>query len=231
MNFCSKQKADANLKGDVNMQKHPITIVRSYSSKSEWGRLSKCLADDHNYLSVGDCITDKLKDGREFTVEVVALSPYDPNTVAFVFKDCVCDYHMNDNATNDGGWRDSKMREWLSTELFELLPDELQNAIKPRTIRQKQNGDIISSVDWIWLPSHTEVFGEEIESDVDDVQFEWFKNYRSRVKLDTEGKSAPWWERSPDYNNYTAFCTVYANGFAYNSYAHSSSGVAPAFII
>lgn len=213
------------------MQKHPITIVRSYSSKSEWGKMSKCLANDPDYLSVGDCITDKLKDGREFTVEVVALSPYDPNTVAFVFKDCICDYRMNDNVTNDGGWRDSKMREWLSTELFEILPDELQNAIKPRTIRQKQNGDIISSVDWIWLPSHTEVFGEEIESDVDDVQFEWFKNCRNRVKLDTDGTSAFWWERSPRYDYSGNFYIVYASGSAHYGRAHLSYGVAPAFII
>lgn len=213
------------------MQKHPITIVRSYSSKSEWSKLSECLANDPNYLSVGDCITDKLKDGREFTVEVAALSPYDPNTAAFVFKDCICDYRMNDNATNDGGWRDSEMREWLSTELFELLPDELQNAIKPRTIWQKQNGDIISSVDWIWIPSHTEVFGGGMESDVDDVQFEWFKNCRNRVKLDADGKPACWWERSPYcyYNN--RFCRVYTNGCANFSYADCSGGVAPAFII
>lgn len=213
------------------MQKHLITIVRSYSSKSEWGKLSKRLANDPNYLSVGDCITDKLKDGREFTVEVVALSPYDPNTAAFVFKDCICDYRMNDNATNDGGWRDSKMREWLSTELFELLPDELQNAIKPRTIRQKQNGEIISSVDRLWLPSHTEVFGGEMESDVDDVQFEWFKNRKNRIKLDADGSPAYWWERSPSYFCSNYFCRVDAGGSASSYRACYSYGVAPAFII
>lgn len=213
------------------MQKNPITITRRYDSRSEWSILSQCLADDPNYLSVGDCITDKLKDGREFTVEVVALSPYSPNTAVFVFRDCICDYRMNDNDTNAGGWRDSLIRRWLGTEFFELLPNDLQDVIKSRTIRQKQNGEIISSVDRLWLPSYTEVFGGKMESDVDDVQFEWFKNRKNRIKLNADDSPAPWWERSPYYHYSGHFCLVSTNGSANDSGAYYSRGVAPAFII
>lgn len=213
------------------MQKYPITITRRYDSRSEWNKLSQCLADDPNYLSIGDCITDRLKDGREFTVEVTALSPYDPNTAIFVFKDCICDYRMNVTNTNSGGWRDSLLRGWLCTEFFELLPDELQNVIKPRTINQKQNGDIITSVDRLWLPSYTEVFGGGMESDVGDVQFEWFKNCKNRIKLDADGSPADWWERSPYYGSSADFCYVNTSGSADYLYAYYSFGVAPAFII
>lgn len=213
------------------MQKNPITVTRRYDSRSEWSKLSQCLADDPNYLSVGDCITDKLKDGREFTVEVVALSPYSPNTAAFVFKDCICDYRMNANDTNAGGWKESLMRAWLNTEFYKLLPDDLQNVIKSRMIQQKQNGEIISSVDRLWLTSHTEVFGGETELDVDDVQFEWFKNRKNRIKLNPDGSLAYWWERSPYYSSSYGFCNVFTNGSAYIDSAHLSNGVAPAFII
>jgi len=208
-----------------------ISITRRFSSRSKWSEVAKVLAAGNDgYLSVGDVITDKLKNGETFSVEVVALNPYAENTAVFVFKDLPERYVMNDDATNRGGWRDCKMRRHLRDEFFALLPDDLQAVIKERTIKQKLNGNIVTTQDKLWIMSHVEIFGGTYETDIDDVQFEWFKDRRNRIKF-FNGEPYFWWERSPYYYNTGSFCRVYTNGNANFSNAHYSTGVAPAFMV
>lgn len=211
-----------------------VGITRRYESRSKWSDIARNVsADSAGYLSVGDCITDKLKDGREFTVEVAAIDPYDANTVVLVFKNAIESHCMNNDATNDGGWRDSGMRQWLNEEFIELLPDELQKVIKPRFISQRQGDRILESEDKLWLLSEMEIFGicGHSNSDEDDTQFELFKDARNRVKTYVDGTSAIWWERSPYYSGNSNFCYVSTYGRALTYGADFSFGVAPAFII
>lgn len=211
-----------------------VGITRRYESRSKWSDIARNVsADSAGYLSVGDCITDKLKDGREFTVEVAAIDPYDTNTVVLVFKNAIESHCMNNDATNEGGWRDSGMRQWLNEEFIELLPDELQKVIKPRFISQRQGDRILESEDKLWLLSEMEIFGicGYSNSDEDDTQFELFKDAKNRVKTYADGTSAYWWGRSPSYYNSYSFCFVNTNGSAYLNFASYSYGVAPAFII
>lgn len=211
-----------------------VGITRRYESKSKWSDIARNVSrDSAGYLSVGDCITDRLKDGREFTVEVAAVNPYETNTVVLVFKNAIGDHCMNAVATNDGGWRDSEMRRWLNEEFIELLPDELRTAIKPRLISQRQDERILESEDKLWIPSEVEIFGESVysRSDEDDTQFELFKDIKNRMKTYADGSPASWWERSPYYNYSSTFCYVNTSGSAYYFSAYYSYGVAPAFII
>lgn len=211
-----------------------VGITRHYESKSKWSDIARNVSrDSAGYLSVGDCITDRLKDGREFTVEVAAINPYETNTVVLVFKNAIGDHCMNTVATNDGGWRDSEMRRWLNEEFIELLPDELRMVIKPRLISQRQDGRILESEDKLWIPSEVEIFGESVysHSDKDDTQFELFKDIKNRMKTYADGSPASWWERSPSYNSSGYFCSVYTYGSASFHNADCSLGVAPAFII
>lgn len=208
-----------------------ISITRRFSSRSKWSEVAKVLAAGNDgYLSVGDVITDKLKNGEAFSVEVVALNAYAENTAVFVFKDLPERYVMNDDATNRGGWRDCKMRRHLRDEFFALLPDDLQAVIKERTIKQKLNGNIVTTQDKLWIMSHVEIFGGTYETDIDDVQFEWFKDRRNRIKF-FNGEPYYWWERSPYYTTTNYFCRVSTGGNPVIYSAHASFGVAPAFII
>ena len=208
-----------------------ISITRRFSSRSKWSEVAKVLAEGNDgYLSVGDVITDKLKNGETFSVEVVALNPYAENTAVFVFKDLPERYVMNDDATNRGGWRDCKMRRHLRDEFFALLPDDLQAVIKERTIKQKLNGNIVTTQDKLWIMSHVEIFGGTYETDIDDVQFEWFKDRRNRIKF-FNGEPYYWWGRSPYCSTASYFCFVGTSGGAIGSGAYISRGVAPAFII
>lgn len=196
----------------------------------DWESIYYTVKNGKMPFSVGDTITGELKDGREFTVEVAAINPYEENTVVLVFKDIV-DYHcMNKEWTNKGGWRDSNMRKWLNEEFIELLPDDLREVIKERTIVQKQDGVELMSTDKLWLPSRTEVFGDDYPTDVGDVQFDLFKDQRKRVKSNS-GSSAWWWVRSPYYNISYYFCYVGYSGSAHDYGDGYSGGVVPAFVI
>ena len=124
----------------------------------------------------------------------------------------------------------SKMRRHLNEEFIDLLPDDLKAVIKPRTIKQLLNGRAVTCEDKLWLMSHKEIFGVDWQTDVDDIHFELFKDRRNRVKF-FNGEPAPWWERSPLYNNINNFCFVSTYGAANYYSAIYSYGVAPAFII
>ena len=115
-----------------------------------------------------------------------------------------------------------------------MLPDDLVEVIVPRRIVQRIGREEFESTDKIWAPSYTEVFGADRGTDqtgdVGDVQFEFFKNKKNRIKF-FNGDVNYWWLRSPNATNSTSFWDVYHSGHMYNNGAGSSNGVCPCFII
>ena len=208
-----------------------VQIQRSYQAKGRWEDIAKQIAAGNDgYLSVKDEIHFELKNGAPATVQVADLNVYIPNSVVFAFKDIPERYVMNDEATNRGGWGACKMRKYMNGDFFELLPDDLQEVIKSRTIKQMLDGRLVTCEDKLWAMSHKEIFGVDWQTDVDDVHLELFKDRRNRIKF-CDGEPAFWWERSPRYTNGSGFCNVDTNGNAYHYGAYYSYGVAPAFII
>lgn len=147
----------------------------------------------------------------------------------FMLKDCLRDtYPMNDDYTNAGGWKASKLRKVLNTEILALLPDDMRAAIKPRVIDGEN--------DLLWLASEMEVFGPHdwTENDPDrGEQMAYYKRCGNRIKaLGDEGEAANfWWERSPRASNATGFCFVGSSGSASYHYASNSLGVAFGFCV
>jgi len=130
--------------------------------------------------------------------------------------------------TNAGGWKASKLRKVLNTEILALLPDDMRAAIKPRVIDGES--------DPLWLASEMEVFGPHdwTENDPDrGEQMAYYKRRGNRVKaLGDEGETANgWWERSPYAGNTTAFCYISSSGSASGNNASSSNGVAFGFCV
>lgn len=212
-----------------------VQITRSYESKSRWADIAKQIAAGNNgYLNVGDSISCTLKDGTEATFDVLALNPYQPNSVALGFRDLHWEMVVNEERTNAGGWRDCKMRKDFAETILPLLPDDLVEAIIPRRIVQRMGGSEFESVDKIWAPSYTELFGTDRGTnqtgDVGDVQFEFFKSKKNRIKFFKDDVNY-WWLRSPYAANSANFWLVnYSGGMSY-SRAHGSGGVCPCFII
>ena len=147
----------------------------------------------------------------------------------FMLKDCLRDtYPMNDDYTNAGGWKASKLRKVLNTEILALLPDDMRAAIKLRVIDGES--------DLLWLASEMEVFGPHdwTENDPDrGEQMTYYKRRGNRVKaLGDEGEAANgWWERSPGASDAASFCYVDSDGSASYYYASYSFGVAFGFCV
>lgn len=212
-----------------------VQITRSYESKSRWADIAKQIAAGNNgYLNVGDSVRCVLKDGAEVTFDVLAINPYQPNSVVLGFRDLHWEMVVNEELTNDGGWRDCKMRKNFESVILPLLPDDLVEAIVPRRIIQRLRDSELESTDKIWAPSYTEVFGTDrgtdLTGDVGDVQFEFFKSKKNRIKFFKDDVNS-WWLRSPSAANSISFW--FANGNGYMSYysAYTSYGVCPCFII
>ena len=212
-----------------------VQIQRSYQSRSRWEDIAKQIAAGNDgYLNVGDSISCKLKDGTDIVIDVLALNPYEPDSVIFGFRDLHWRKPWNERNTNAGGWRDCQLRKDCNGELLSLLPDDLAAMITPRRIVQKIRGREYESVDKLWIPSYTEVFGTDRgvdqTGDVGDVQFDFFKINRNRVKF---FRDEPYYYalRSPYVANTTGFWVVNSYGSMGSSYASNSYGVCPCFSI
>lgn len=212
-----------------------VQIQRSYQSRSRWEDIAKQIAAGNDgYLNVGDSISCKLKDGTDIVIDVLALNPYEPDSVIFGFRDLHWRKPWNERNTNAGGWRDCQLRKDCNGELLSLLPDDLAAMITPRRIVQKIRGREYESVDKLWIPSYTEVFGTDRgvdqTGDVGDVQFDFFKIKRNRVKF---FRDEPYYYalRSPGVTYATYFWVVTNNGGVSFNGAGNSIGVCPCFSI
>lgn len=203
-----------------------VSLIKKQKSETTW----EDIVANKDKLCIGDEVRCQLKNGKVVYAVVAAINPYGDNRVAFVFKDCIGeDQVMNDEATNKGGWRDCKMREYVNTEILALLPDDLKSVIRPRTIKQSVQGEDCESTDSLWLLSYTEVFGGDYRVDVGDVHFPLFDTEGSRVKMNEEGSTWCYWLRSANNTNY--FRLVSSNGNSYNIFASLSGGVALGFLV
>ena len=208
----------------------PLDLVTRAHSSITWAQVGEW-SDRHEaskHFEIGDEISDTLKTGEEVVFVVVGKDMYQPGDVIFGLKDCLKDTHcMNPEWTNEGGWTASDMRKYLSTEVFEQLPDDLQAIIKPRMIQD--------SFDRIWLFSEMEIFGDEdwTEKDADrGAQMPYFKRKGNRVKgLGKDGPASSWWERSPLAAGFGYFCLVDSYGGANGGGAGFSYGVAFGFCV
>lgn len=186
-------------------------------------------------LSEGDRISFQLHDGRYASVTIAAINLYEENSVIFIFDDLLWEHSMNNRATNDGGWAESGMVDYMEKEILPLLPKSLIDIITPRIIVQNINGVEYKRESKLWLPSLTEVIGENgmaEECEFKDKQFPIFKTKKDRIKSLENGKIWHYWLRSPYVANSVFFWVV--NYYGINSYygtANNSYGVCPCFSI
>jgi hypothetical protein len=214
-----------------------VTITKKTQQQVTW-ELLKTLADEcriEELLAVGDELQVELKTGEAVAFQLADLCMGTGGRPCFILKECLKDEKpMNKTNTNKGGWKKSFMREWLNETIFHQLPDELQAIVMPRVIKQKLGSKTVETVDKLWLPSHTEMFGADAEwapADTEDAQLALFRTERSRVK-ECAGRGTWWyWLRSPHGSTSTDFCYVSSNGSAHNHTASTSRGVAFGFCI
>ena len=116
---------------------------------------------------------------EEFAVRLVNNStPSECNTEGFSqtacgfvleFADVITRHNMNSTDTNVGGWPASSMREFLSTDIYNALPEDLQNIIIDTTVVSSHGSDDSNpdridgnweSYDKLYLLSTKEIYGD-----------------------------------------------------------------------
>lgn len=95
-------------------------------------------------------------------------------------------YVMNDTYTNEGGWKESKMRVTTMAMLYEYLPEDVKATIKPVdkvTALYESSGALDITSDKLFLFSCEEVFGTHMMSTQyqnsfpgEGTQYEYFKS-------------------------------------------------------
>ena len=165
----------------------------------------------------------------------VACAFVDEKMARFVFKDCWDKCEMNDTATNETGYRDSKGRKHVLEEIYPHILQEWRDVITPRKLTETINGEKVEYSDPLWLLSATDVFGNREgkwwPDEEDSFQLPIFKRERNRVKECGEEGTYPYWLRSVDAGSGIIFCNVYNNGHASSNGAYLSYGFAPGFDI
>ena len=214
-----------------------LEITRQTSVPTSWAEIKEYAQADklRELMQLGDELPIELKTGEKVTLQLADMTLGD--RPCFVLKDCMKDEKpMNKRATNAGGWEKSFMREWLNGTVLHLLPDELQEIIVPRTIKQKLGDATVETADMLWLPSFTEMFGtgraaDWAPADEGDAQFQLFTTERSRVKECGDRGTWWYWLRSPYGSDSAYFCIVSSGGSANGGGASYSRGVAFGFCI
>ena len=207
------------------------TITRRTESPISWAEISEAVKAGKaaELLSVGDEVAEVLTTGENVVFVVAGIDVYEERQVIFTLKDCLAEeYHMNEDWTNKGGWPACDMRRHLTEDVFPALPDDLRAVIVPRLIETDDG----MAEDEIWLFSEYEVFGGDwCDKDPGDKPIPYYQKAANRVKLDSDGDTTWWWERSPNAYTSTYFCGVSGGGSASGHAASTSRGVCFGFCI
>lgn len=211
---------------------------------------AKVAAGDFSGLHLYDYIDFSTTSGEAVRAEIMGFNTmlYFGDTairkphVLMQTRDCLATaYAYNDEATNTGGFNASKLKTSLET-ILTTFPTDLQNAILECRRLESTKGS------WNWygrklfLPTEVEVFGNIAWSEAgygsgSSKQWEGYqKSYKHVIKGLGKGKAdngsrCHWWLSSPSASYATDFCYVGTGGYADNSNARNSYGVAPAFLI
>ena len=199
------------------------TLTQTVTKELTWKAIASFCESGKaaDLLAVGDVISITLKNDEKIRIVVAGINTYKPNEVVFTFKDILSkEAPMNKENTKAGGYDASNMAKYLDTEVFALLPDDLQKVIKERRGHK------------LWLHSRWEIFGSDgyCICPTDDVHLPYYKKTENRIKP-RDGELDWWWLASPCEAKAALFCYVSASGNARRWGASYSSGVAPGFCI
>lgn len=143
-------------------------------------------------------------------------------------------FEMNEDDTNKGGWKNSKMRTVYMSRIEKLLPAELRTAL--RTVAKftgKGGGsdDVEMTADKLFLFSEAEIVGDDVEYSAsgEGSQYPYFADAANRIKKRRD--SCYWWLRSPSVTSAYSLWIVNGDGNVGNGAASFSCGVSFGFCL
>ena len=192
------------------------------------------------WFEVGDEKPITLLNGETLTIQIADFNhdvDDSGNTVpcTFITKELMATSKaMNSTNTNAGGWANSAMYSYLQSDVYDLLPTDIQVLLVPvvkKSTEGSQSTNIISSTDKLFLLSYSEVgFGTSSPYGDEGTQYPIFTNSTSRKKYKVGSTSATsWWLRSPYAGSSAYFWYVYSTGTTISNSAYTTNGVCFAF--
>ena len=127
----------------------------------------------------------------------------------------------NSSNTNNGGWKESKLNEFLNSRFYNAVPDKMKSLIKRVTISSSignKSTDVTSSNCYIYIPSVIEVCNtneyniEPYTNEGSIISYMISNDMRKRAYHD--GSYASYWLRSPSKDN-QYMLTVDSSGSVY----------------
>ena len=118
-----------------------------------------------------------LSNGSELHVSIIGFNHDQRETgelagITFLFDEAVALSPWAQSGFNAGGWQASTVRSWLSMTFFDVLPNDLSQAIVAVNKHANNTGGIDSgildasvvttTIDKLWLPSYVELAGTDL---------------------------------------------------------------------
>ena len=164
------------------------------------------------------------------------------------FVDVIARNNMNETSSNFGGWPASKMYNFLNTDIYNILPVDLQNIIistySVSGHGNRETSNFISN-DKVYLLSAKEVWGKDGANNVinndsaetETRQLDYYKNsgvttdlYSGAVKT-YQGSAHEWWLWTAWLSSANGFCSVKTDGNWEFYESYPLFGVSPSFRI
>ncbi len=159
------------------------------------------------------------------------------------FADIITKQKFNSTTTNVGGWKDSEIRTYINSTIYNALPSDLQNVIVSTKVisgHGSTSGETnFETQDKLYLLNAQEVWnGNSYDTSVGtSKQLDYYKNqgvtassYAGAIKQ-YNGSNSYWWLRSAVSDDTYYFLYVSFDGDWSDDDADSSNGVSPAFRI
>lgn len=139
--------------------------------------------------------------------------------------------YMNATSGVVGGWEKMTMREWLMTDIYTGMTEDVATIIKS-VEKISDYGTVASggddtrglntTQDKLWIPSMTELNMDGINTTTDTVYYEnqsangegypWFSTDETRIKRDGSKIAQQYWTRTHPRNFTYRMCTIWPNG-------------------
>ena len=258
--LCVDDSSYAGNNGTVDV--NPVSFAND-----DWATIA-AVAKSGNYegkYNVGDTKEVDLGSLGKHTVRIANTSTpaecsqegFSQTACGFVleFADIITTHNMNPKGEykgttyeygwNKDGWPASSMRSYLSTDIYNALPADLQSVIiDTKVVSGHGSSDSanFTSTDKLYLLDAREVYGTSFTSSYNtskdsERQLDYYSahgvttsNYSGAIKQ-LNGSNSWWWLRAAYSYNYNGFYYVYANGDWRNAIANITRGVSPAFRI
>ncbi len=229
----------------------------------DWATIQKAVQSGTYPYQVGDTKTVTLSDFGTFTLRIantttpsVCNNPgFSLTACGFVieFADIITEHEMYPYTTNVGGWNGSELRTYLTSTIYDALPQELKDVIIDTYVvsghgkDDNDNQNYVLEKEKLYLLSPHEVWenvegGGAINVNYDTAwddtrQLDYYaqkgvttNNYSTAIK-EYKGTPVVVWLRSAYSYDADTFYLVNGNGSWHFSCAYNTCGVAPAFRI